>query len=87
MSVEKRTNGRRSYGTGSLIVRTDAAGREVWYGKWRTNGRQAMRKIGPKRGDGIRDGLTRRQAEAEYGDSSPTSASHRPPASCSTCRR
>jgi hypothetical protein len=25
---------RRSYGTGSLSVHTDARGREAWYGKW-----------------------------------------------------
>jgi integrase len=56
---------KRSYGTGSLYVRTDAAGREAWYGKWRTNGRQLKRKVGSKRSEGDRDGLTRRQAEAE----------------------
>ena len=55
---------RRSYGTGRLYVRTDAAGREAWYGKWRQRPpgqaqgrRQALR--------GRRDGLTRRQAEGE----------------------
>jgi integrase len=56
---------KRSYGTGSLYVRTDAAGREAWYGHWRTNGRQIKRKVGSKRSEGDRDGLTRRQAEAE----------------------
>ena len=56
---------RRSYGTGSLLIRTDSGGRETWHGKWRTNGRQVMRRIGPKRSEGTRDGLTRRQAEAE----------------------
>jgi hypothetical protein len=48
--------GRRSYGTGSLIVRQDRGGREVFYGKW---------LIGPKRGGAAKDGLTIRQAEAE----------------------
>ena len=43
---------RRSYGTGSLYVRTDATGRETWYGQWRANGRQVKRRIGPKRADG-----------------------------------
>lgn len=57
--------GRRSYGTGSLFIRTDTAGREAWYGKWRQNGRQVKRKIGPKRAAGGRVGLTRVQAEAE----------------------
>jgi integrase len=59
------TASRRSYGTGSLIVRTDANGRETWHGKWRSNGRQVMRRVGPKRTDGTREGLTRSQAEAE----------------------
>jgi hypothetical protein len=56
---------RRSYGTGSLIVRKDGNGRETWHGKWRANGRQIMRRIGVKRTEGARDGLTRPQAEAE----------------------
>lgn len=38
---------RRSYGTGSLYVRADAAGRESWYGRWRDDGRQVMRAVGP----------------------------------------
>jgi hypothetical protein len=46
---------RRSYGTGSIIVRTDRAAREVFYGKWRANGRQIMRRIGPKRGGEAKD--------------------------------
>jgi integrase len=56
---------RRSYGSGSLYVRQDTAGRETWYGHWRQNGRQVKRKVGPKRAPGSREGLTRRQAEAE----------------------
>ena len=56
---------RRSYGTGSLIVRVDRGGREVWYGKWRAHGRQVMRRIGPRRGGAAKDGYTRPQAEAE----------------------
>jgi len=56
---------RRSYGTGSLYERTDAAGRETWYGHWRDGGRQVKRRIGPKRIVGTREGLTRTQAEAE----------------------
>lgn len=55
---------RRGYGTGSLFVRTDSGGHETWYGKWRVNGRQVMRKVGPKRGTGREgDALTRRAAE------------------------
>lgn len=56
---------RRPHGSGSLYVRRDSAGREAWYGHWRSNGRQVKRKIGPKRAAGSRDGFTRSQAEAE----------------------
>ena len=56
---------RRSYGTGSLYVREDGTGREVWYGQWRANGRRLKRALGPKRAEGSRGGLTRTQAEAE----------------------
>jgi integrase len=56
---------RRSYGTGSLYVRTDRSGHETWYGCWWTNGRQARRRIGLRRTTGSREGLTRAQAETE----------------------
>jgi integrase len=56
---------RRPYGSGALFERIDSAGRVSWYGKWRANGMQVKRKVGLKRADGARDGLTRRQAEAE----------------------
>jgi len=56
---------RRSYGTGSLYVRKDRNGRETWYGHWRANGRQHKRRIGPKRADGTREGLTKSDAEKE----------------------
>ncbi len=56
---------RRSYGTGSLYSVIDAAGEEHWYGKWRRNGRQIKRKIGPVRKPGTRTGLTRAQAETK----------------------
>jgi hypothetical protein len=51
---------RRSYGTGSLYVRTDARGRESWYGKWYIGFRRTQRRIGPKRKPSTRDGLTPR---------------------------
>ena len=54
---------RRSYGTGSLLIRRDAAGRETFYAKIRLDGRQVKRVLGPKRESGGREGLTRRQAE------------------------
>jgi integrase len=56
---------RRGYGSGSLSVRRDAGGQENWYGQWWSGGRHAMRKLGPKRQPGTRDGLTRVQAERE----------------------
>ena len=53
----------RRRGTGSLIVRKDSAGRETWYGKWRTaDGRQVKRRIGLKRPHGTREGLTETEA-------------------------
>jgi integrase len=48
-----------------LFEKPDSAGRVSWYGKWRNDGTQVKRKIGPKRAEGSRDGLTRRAAEAE----------------------
>src|SRR4051794_40214412 len=56
---------RRSYGSGSLYIRTDSTGNESWYAHWRSNGRQVKRRIGDKRTAGSRDGLTRPQAEAQ----------------------
>ena len=57
---------RRSYGTGSLTVRTDRSGREGWYGLWMAGGRRAKRRLGAKRTPGGgRDGLSRTQAERE----------------------
>ena len=56
---------RRSYGTGSLYVREDSAGRETWYGRWHANGSRVKRRIGLKRTEGATDGLTRTQAEAK----------------------
>lgn len=63
MAVRDET--RRSYGTGSLFERADSAGRVSWYGKWRHDGVQVKRRIGPKRTESTSDGLTRRAAEAE----------------------
>ena len=56
--------GRRSHGTGSLIVRTDSTGRQSWHAKVRVGRKQVWRKLGEKRVAGSRDGLTRKQAEA-----------------------
>lgn len=41
MSVQ--TAARRSYGTGQLYTRTNSAGIESWYGKWRVDGRRVNR--------------------------------------------
>jgi integrase len=56
---------RRSYGTGSLIVRRDTAGLETWYGQWRVGAKLVKRRLGPKRRAGERTGLTKAQAERE----------------------
>jgi integrase len=62
-SVMIDTMARRPQGTGSLQIRKDSGGREIWYGHWRANGRQVRRRIGLKRPEGTRQGLTRVQAE------------------------
>jgi integrase len=54
---------KRSHGTGALYTRNDSAGREMFYGRWRRNGRQLNRRLGPVRVGKV--GLTRPQAEAE----------------------
>src|SRR5205085_1010750 len=56
---------KRSYGSGGLSVRSDANGRETWYGQWWVGERRVRRRLGPKREAGTRDGLTRAQAERE----------------------
>jgi integrase len=53
---------RRAPGAGHLFVRRDAAGRESWYGKWRVDGQQMKRRLGPKRRPNGH-GLNRREAE------------------------
>ena len=55
--------GRRSYGTGSLTLPVDAHGRETWYGRFYSGGRQVKRRLGPRRAPGAEHGLTRTQAE------------------------
>ena len=57
--MRSQPNSRRSYGTGSIIVR-----RGAYYGKWRVGDRQVMRKLGAARNPGSREGLMRKQAEA-----------------------
>jgi hypothetical protein len=51
---------RRSYGTGNLRVRRGSR-----YGQWWVGDRRVQRKLGPKREPRSREGLTRKQAEAE----------------------
>jgi integrase len=67
---------RRSYGSGSIVTLGNS-----YFGKWRgVDGRQVMRKLGPVRPPGTRDGLTHSQAEAELrrkmGEVSQTVAAH-----------
>ena len=47
-STSKKGPSRRPRGTGSLLVRRDLSGGEVWYGKWRVGDDQIKRRIGPK---------------------------------------
>src|SRR5271157_4145934 len=63
MSTEK-PNG-RSYGSGRIVVRTDAQGGETFHGVWRCDGRQVKRRLGAKRPRGGRTGLTTTDAERE----------------------
>ena len=52
---EQSHGGKRQYGTGSIFEK-----RNAWYGKWRVRDRQVMRKLGPIRKSGTREGLTRK---------------------------
>jgi integrase len=63
--VADRSTSKRSYGSGRLYIRKDKRGRETWYASWRAGGGHVHRKIGRKRSQGGRDGLTRVQAERE----------------------
>jgi hypothetical protein len=51
---------RRSYGSGPLFVKTDAAGVEHWYGQWRLGGRltKGLARLGGGecRGSGFLEG-------------------------------
>jgi integrase len=56
------TTQRRSYGTGSLRVIGPS-----WVGQWYgPDGRRMMRKVGPARTPGARDGLTKAEAEERF---------------------
>jgi integrase len=57
-----RIAAKRPYGSGCLFVSRGAGGTETWFGKWRVDGRQVKRRIGPKRAPGSQDGLTKAQA-------------------------
>jgi integrase len=54
---------KRSYGTGSLFEKKDSAGRVSYYGQWRRGDQQIKRRLGPKRLEGTREGLSKTQAE------------------------
>src|SRR6202035_2296317 len=63
MSVQKP---KRPYGSGALYVRTDAAGRESYYARWRSDdGREVKRRLGLKRAPHEADGMTKSEAEDE----------------------
>ncbi len=50
---------RRPRGTGTIVEKHDA-----YYGQWRVRGKPVLRKLGPVRKPGTREGLTKSQAEA-----------------------
>lgn len=54
---------RRAYGSGTLEIRMDKYGREIYYGRFRAGGKQTRRKLGLKRPPGDSAGLTKRDAE------------------------
>jgi integrase len=58
----------RPRGTGSLLRHRHRTGAETWYGKWRANGHQVMRALGPALDVDGMAGLTREQAEAALRD-------------------
>lgn len=62
--MQRKRSPRRPAGTGSLLERSDRAGRRSWYGKFHAGERQVKRRLGPVREPGSSLGLTRRQAEA-----------------------
>jgi integrase len=59
MQAQRNATGRRSHGSGGLLIKGGA-----YYGKWRVDGRQVMRRLGPTRQAGTREGLTKTEAEA-----------------------
>ena len=60
--MAQTTKTRRGYGTGSMRI----IGRS-WVGSWYApDGRKLMRKVGPARTPGERDGLTKSQAEERF---------------------
>ena len=59
MQTQGNGAGRRAHGSGGLLVKGG-----VYYGKWRVDGRQVMRRLGPMRASGTREGLTKTEAEA-----------------------
>ena len=63
-----KTTARRTYGTGQLYTRTNAAGIESWYGKWRVDGRRVNRLLGKRRSQRSPDGMTAKQAEVALRD-------------------
>ena len=59
---------RRAYGTGSLTRPSRSKGREVWEARWRPtpDAKQVQRIIGRAQTKAEPDGMTRKQAEAEF---------------------
>jgi integrase len=56
--MNRRNNGRRAYGTGSVYLKGG-----VWMGAWRAGGRRTKRSLGPIKSAARPDGLTKKHAE------------------------
>ena len=58
---------RRERGDGSLFTRPSRRGGELWSAKWRADGKQMQRSLGPKRSARFHpSGLTKPEAEAKF---------------------
>ncbi len=63
---DQNTTKRRDRGDGSLIARKSSRGGETWIAKWRDDGKQIQKSLGPKRSKANPDGMTKPEAEAAF---------------------
>src|SRR5579864_1623253 len=62
--MQRESTHARPPGTGSLLRHRHRSGAETWYGKWRADGRQVMRSLGPAVHSDGSQGLSSAEAEA-----------------------